>query len=387
MPRAVCLAMSMLLLAVESAPAGTPPEAGANAALKYWQAFATLPRLAAGEKAKLKDDRQTMPLDARAREIVAEATYALDMMRRGAAVPRCDWAIGWADEGLENRLPYLDGAMLLSSLACLRARLRFEEGLNVEAIADILAAITMARHISLDGSLPSILLRNGIERRCSETLALYLSRFDAETLKNLKKRLNALPRGGSLGTAVREEQTLETGHYVRKLKEAKDEKEALAFLTRMGNSPGDAQALLEECGGTSAGVVKHTEELRTWYAQLAKQMELPLDQFEREQERAAAKLAANPMYKKFVPAILRCRWLQRQAEVRHALLSAALAVQLDGRDALKNYPDPVDGGSFEYEAFKGGFELRSKWIPDAKLRLKRGLSSEPLVLTVGRDRN
>jgi hypothetical protein len=116
-------------------------------------------------------------------------------------------------------------------------------------------------------------------------------------------------------------------------------------------------------------------------------MELPLDQFEKEQERAAAKLAANPMYKKFVPAILRCRWLQAQAEVRHALLSAALAVQLAGRAALKNHPDPVDGGSFDYEAFKGGFELRSKWIPDAKLRLKRSLSSEPLVLTVGRDRN
>jgi hypothetical protein len=65
-------------------------------------------------------------------------------------------------------------------------------------------------------------------------------------------------------------------------------------------------------------------------------------------------------------------------------LSAALAVQLDGREALKNHPDPVVGGSFAHVAFEGGYELRSHWIPDAKLPLKRGLSSEPLVLTVGR---
>jgi hypothetical protein len=39
---------------------------------------------------------------------------------------------------------------------------------------------------------------------------------------------------------------------------------------------------------------------------------------------------------------------------------AALAVQLHGRDALKDHPDPVAGGPFEYAAFEGGFELRSR---------------------------
>ena len=113
-------------------------------------------------------------------------------------------------------------------------------------------------------------------------------------------------------------------------------------------------------------------------------MDLPLDQFEKEQEVAALKLAANPMYKRFVPAIVRCRWLEAQAQVRRSLLSAAVAVQLDGRAALKNHTDPVIGGSFDYVGFEGGFELRSKWLLDEKPRSKWYLPSEPLVLLVGR---
>lgn len=385
MPRVMCLAMTVLVLPSASAPADAGPDLGANAALKYWQAFTTLPRFTAAEQDKLVAECLTMPLDAPARGMVTRARYSLQMMHRGAALPRCEWAVGWADEGLGNRLPYLEAARLLSSLACLRARVRFEEGQSVEATKDILAAMTLGRHASLDGSLPSILTGYAIEHRLSETLARYLPRLDTGTMKDLKRRLGGLPAGGSLATGVRQEQTLEMGWFVRKVKEAKDKESVLAFLSQLWNSREEGRALLEDCGGTAAGVVKYTEELRSWYPLLAKQMELPLDQFEKEQERAAIKLAANPMYKRFVPAIIRCRWHQAQADVRRALLLAALDVQLDGRDTLKDRPDPMAGSPFDYVAFEGGFELRSKWRLDEKLRLKWGLDRpERLVLTVGR---
>jgi hypothetical protein len=236
--------MSMLLLSVESAPAGAPPDprqgpkplpadAGGNAALKYWQAFATLPPLTALLHAKVLKVCQSMPLDGPARGMATEAGYALAMMRRGAALPRCDWAIGWADEGLGNRLPHLDLAKLLSALACLRARLRFEEGQGAEAVSDIFAAMAMARHTSRDGSLPAILTGYAIERQMSETLAHYLPKLDAKTLKDLKKRLDALPAGGSLGDGVREEQILETRWFVRQITEAKDTAKVLAFLNQV----------------------------------------------------------------------------------------------------------------------------------------------------------
>jgi hypothetical protein len=75
---------------------------------------------------------------------------------------------------------------------------------------------------------------------------------------------------------VCEEQILETGWYVRKVKEAKGHEAVLAVLSQLWGSREEGRVLLEECGGIPAGVVKYTEEVRSWYPQLAKQMELPL---------------------------------------------------------------------------------------------------------------
>src|SRR6516164_9629710 len=87
MPRSTCLAMTVLVLLVGPAPASAGPDLGANAALKYWQAFATLPGFTAAEKDKLTAECLTMPLDAQARRSVTRSTYALDMIHRGAKLP------------------------------------------------------------------------------------------------------------------------------------------------------------------------------------------------------------------------------------------------------------------------------------------------------------
>src|SRR5262249_1872664 len=96
MPRAMCLAMNVLVLLMGTAPANAGPDLGANAALKYWQAFATLPGFTAAEKAKLTAECLTMPLDAQARRSVTGARYALDMMHRGAKLPPSPWALALA---------------------------------------------------------------------------------------------------------------------------------------------------------------------------------------------------------------------------------------------------------------------------------------------------
>jgi hypothetical protein len=108
---------------------------------------------------------------------------------------------------------------------------------------------------------------------------------------------------------------------------------------------------------------------------MAKKLDLPPDQFEQEWEREKMRQAGNPVFKLVFPAYDRMRRLQARADVRRALLWAALAVQLDGRDALKNHPDPVAGGPFEHVAFEGGFELRSKL---------KGADDKPVALTAGR---
>src|SRR4051812_22051989 len=104
MLRALCLATVVAGVVPGPAPADAPPAPGSNAALKYWQAFATLPQLTDAEANRLNAECLTMPLDARSREVVGKAEYALRILRHGAALPRCEWGIG-NEEGVYTRLP------------------------------------------------------------------------------------------------------------------------------------------------------------------------------------------------------------------------------------------------------------------------------------------
>ena len=89
----------MILLGVplREASADGPPDLGANAALKYWQAFATLPKFTAAEQTKLAAGPLAIPLDAQTRELVTQAEYALQMLHHGAALRHCDWGVGLED--------------------------------------------------------------------------------------------------------------------------------------------------------------------------------------------------------------------------------------------------------------------------------------------------
>jgi hypothetical protein len=390
MLRALCLTMTMLVLPMDSVLAGEGPDLGANAALKYWQAFATLPRVPPAEQKKLEAECATLPLDAHVREIVARSEYALQMMHLGAAGPRCDWGIGY-EAGIGTLLPHLEGAGLLSCVACLRARMRFDEGRNAEAIQDIIDAMTLSRHVTLDGVNIMLIWGYSIENRASQTLALYVPKLDAGMIKDLKSRLDSLPRSESLTEAFKlEEKTVEIT-VVRKVKEARDKESLVASLSRALESEGristeKGRAFLEECGGTADGVIGYADKMLQSYERLAKNHDLPLDQFVQVWDAEVAKQAGNPVFKQLAAFFPKMRWFTARAELRRALLSAALAVQLDGPDALKDHPDPLTGGPFDYVAFEGGFELRSKFRLSEGMQSKLKLderSAQPQTLTVG----
>jgi hypothetical protein len=390
MLRALGLAMAILVLPWKSAAAASP-DLGANAALMYWQAFAQLPKFTDAEQTKLSAECLTMPLDAMARALVKRSAYALRMMHRGAALRRCAWAIPWKEEGIGALAPHAMAARVLSSLACLRARLRFAEGQSAAAVDDLIAALALGRHASRDGSLIMVLVGYAIEHQVGEALALNLPKLKTRAIKDLKKRLDALPPGGTPALAMRDAEIATLDWFIRKVKEAKDLKRALAFLgplcARKGESPEKVgRDFLRKCGGTAKGVLQFAEETRPSYRRMAKALDLPLDQFAKAFEREKKKQAKNPVYMLF-PAVNKMRVFQLRADVRRALLAAALDVRLEDKGALKKHPDPAVGGPFQYVAFKGGFELRSKWKLDDQLRSKWKLDkrlAKPLTLTVGR---
>jgi hypothetical protein len=380
MLRALLLAVTILGVPSGPAPADEPPDPGANAALEYWQAFATLPAFPDDVQNRLNAECLTMPLNGQARDMVAKADYALDKMRRGAALRDCDWGID-CGEGIYVRLPQGPAARVLSALACLRARIRFEEGRNAEALDDIVAAMTLGRHLSREGGLIVVLLGYQVEQRMIDVLAAYLPKLDAGTVKALKTRLDALPPYTSQAAMLRECEEKTLDWFIRKVKEAKGREGLLDLLGFVGASEGEgrdpagvARAFLDQCGGTAEGVIRLAEEVRPCYELMAKKIELPPDQFEKEFARESTKRSGNPVFKVFFPALPKCRRAQARVDVRRALLSAAFDAQAAGRDALKDHPDPIAGGPLEYTAFAGGFELRSRYKPD----------DQPLTLTVGR---
>ena len=131
MLRAFCLAMTILLLPLGYASADAPLDLGDNAALKYWQAFAQLPKFTDAQEHKLNAEFLTMPLDAARTGNRDQGRLRVADDAPSGSVPRCDWGLGY-EEGIELLLPHAQAARTLATLACLRARIRFEDGHNAE---------------------------------------------------------------------------------------------------------------------------------------------------------------------------------------------------------------------------------------------------------------
>src|SRR5262249_4781895 len=125
----------------------------------------------------------------------------LRMLHRGAKLPRCEWALGYED-GEHMLFVHIQPARQLAKWACLRARARFEQGQYQEGVDDIIAALTLARHVGSDPALISILVQWSMENSVIEEVASYLTKMDAGALGNLARRLETLPQGSSLKTAI-----------------------------------------------------------------------------------------------------------------------------------------------------------------------------------------
>jgi hypothetical protein len=368
-----------LLLATGAALAAGPPavppgaDPGANAALRYWRAFAAARFAGVGGDRPLPEDARAAPLDARTRELVAAGADALGELRGGAAVPVCAWGVRF-EEGPDTPMDHRKAMRELVTLACLRARLHFKDGRPGEAVDDLLAAMTLTRHLSTDGSIASIFIGHTAERVPVGILARHLPGLDAAAFAGLARRLEALPPGGDLGSAYVNEEKSGIDWLARGVRAAKGREDLLRRLAALPALKDKAPEFLEACGGTAEGVVRRIDETRPYRRSWARKLSLPADRFESEVAPEAAELArTNPVYRMLTPPPGTLRQAEAVRQTERALLRAAVAVQGEGAGALERFPDPSDGKPFGHEPLAGGFRLTS--------RLKH--RDSPLTLTVG----
>jgi hypothetical protein len=199
----VALVLSLVLFLPSRATAQTPeakPDLAANAAMKYWTAFALLPALDKDQETLLKQCN-TIPLDSAVLKLIEMSQGSREYLHRGARLQDCDWSLDYED-GLFLRVPYLAKSRTLAQLAALHARHEFEQGHWKAGAEDVTSLLKLARHLEIE---PIMIVQNvgfQIERIAIEAAVLYLPESKPVLPDALSTALHALPARPSVPQVI-----------------------------------------------------------------------------------------------------------------------------------------------------------------------------------------
>lgn len=365
----VCVALFQSIPAVAQAP-DAKTDLAANAALKYWKAFALMPTLDKDQE-KLLGEWNKVPLDKAALELIAESEKCRLYLHRGAKIQRCDWSLNYED-GIGLLLPYLAKSRDLARLAALHARHEFEQGRPEAGVEDAIAMLALARHVGNEPIMICILVRYLIEMTAIELVASYLPELQAQAPK-LITAYEALPAGATLPQAFLAEKKYCLTWLIKQLKEAEEKKKG-SWRDVLKDAVGQEGEDLVKKIDTFEKAIQLTEGVLPVSDQLAMLVALPKEEFDKQYPEFKKKTeAANPLAGSLVTSADKVVAAEHRNQAQVALLKAAITVVRDGQEKLKDVKDPFGKGPFEYRALDRGFELKSKLL----------YKGEPVTLTVG----
>jgi hypothetical protein len=301
------------------------------------------------------------PLSAEDEKLVAAASEALAEFQHGAKSKLCDWQVN-AEDGPFANTSHRGAVMELVAVSALRARIRLRDGNDKGAIADLLAAYAAARHLSLDGSIASVLIGYKLEREVTSVLQNAIALLTPAQLETLESGLAALPQSSSMQNAIAAEK-LKRNDLVDIVGNAQTYDELIsrvAGIPSLANDHAKAQELVDGCGGSLAGVMNCINKQRAFYEKWIANFGLPPETFQQQFDPDYARASTgNPILERFTPMLSRFRWAEAYNNTRRALLHAAVAVQRGGAKELSRYPDPSNGRPFSYTQLANGFVLES----------------------------
>ena len=207
-----------------------------NAALKYWLAIEALPADKLDEKTvhEMGDVLSKLgPVDEKLAAMLKAAEPALREFHRGAALPRCQWALSPQD-GPDMTMPLTKKLLLLGRVSCLRALWRFQQGKQNEAIDDLLDTMTFARQISKP-SLIELLLDYVFEEEAACMAAANLNKLDAAAIKRLAEGIEKLPAAATARQAMETERQLSLEWLIRNVAEPGAKEKALALCESLAH--------------------------------------------------------------------------------------------------------------------------------------------------------
>ena len=323
------------------------PDLGANAAMKYWQAFALLPVLDKDQE-KLLDQWNKVPLDAAAQKLIDKSRISRVYLHRGAKLQRCDWSLDYQD-GIFLRLPYLLKVRPLARLTALHARHEFEQGHWKAGAEDVTSLLKLARHIEREPIMIVQLVGYTIETIAIEAAAPYLPELKPATAQAMSEVLDALPAGPTLAQMVVQEKQTGPMWLIKELKKAEKQKEGSWHdvwkeVLRVPVEGDSVDRDLVNSAKTYEQAIKLLEDVLPFYDELEKMTALPWKEFDAQYPKFAKKAKASSRLAAFIlPGMDKMVAAQRRNQTQIALFKAALAVVQGGPDKLKDFK--VSGGS------------------------------------------
>jgi hypothetical protein len=342
------------------------PDPAANAALKYWQAFALAPTLD-NDQEKILEHWNNVPFDDAALELIDRSRASRESLRRGAKLPRCDWSLDY-DEGVRLLLPHLQKSRKLASLAALHARHEFEQGHWHAGWEDVAALLKLGRHLEMEPLFVQRWVGRAIESQGIEAAVPYLPELKSTLLQDKSGVLDEMPAATTLEQVVLKEKQVFLMSTLQQLKQAEQQKKDAWQPLWKGYFEGSSPSSAEDRNAiqsvkTFAQAVKMLEDLLPIYDELAKQATLPWKEFDARYPDFAKKAkTGNPLAEQILPLNEAMVATERRTQTRMALFKAALAVVQGGPERLKDIPDPFGDGPFAYRALDKGFELKSKLL-------------------------
>jgi hypothetical protein len=274
-------------------------------------------------------------------------------------------------EGIRMNRPHIANARTLARVAALYARRALASGDTHAAGEDILGMMAMARHVGRDYTLVSTLVCYAIEGMVIDLVApqvpdLGLSYDDAV------KGFESLPPAPSLVQATECERRMSQS-IVEQLKRAEEQRRGSwreTWKAMLGPDTKDPAANVESLDD----LLKMVADFRVVYDELGELIQLPPKEFDAKYPDFVKRAqAASPMTDFTLPAMDKVIATKRRAEVRLAMMLAAIAVAESGPEKLADIPDPFGDGPFTYRELDGGFELSSQLVHEG----------QPVTLVVG----
>jgi hypothetical protein len=242
-------------------------------------------------------------------------------------------------------------------------------GRSAEALDDATRLAAMARHLSSDGTLTARLFSGDILEMTIAQVAELLPDVPVDVVRSFDAKWKAKAPLGSYADAVLCEATVARPVFAAAAEEDPEKVVGpkgyliwnLDFLVDEPKAERDRRKKairaiwldpMRRSAAVDAALTLEREE--------ATILRLPEDQFGARAASFKKRIDAEPWGPALVPAVEYLHGRERREAVALALLDAAIAVTLDGKEALSRIKDPAGNGPFEYTPTETGYVLTSK---------------------------